>query len=108
MRLVTTNVRSRDWNAVRSALACIGVHDIDVTEVQVLAANHGRECLHAGAEYIVDRVPQSRIEIAVPASLVERVIAAINACAAGSTSHHLANQAFSIPRVTPCSVLQRF
>lgn len=77
MKLVATNIRLRDWDAVRAALMRLGVHDIHLTTVQVLAAGNGRAQLHAGAEYIVDRVRQLRIEVAIDDSQVAGVIAAL-------------------------------
>lgn len=92
MRLIATTIRSRDWGRVRAALAQLGVHDIDLTMVQVLAVDNGRAQLYAGAEYIVDRVPQARIEVAVSAGQVDGVIAAIDRCAGGASRHYLVNR----------------
>lgn len=92
MRLITTTLRVRDWGRVRAALADIGVHDIDLTTVQVLGADGGRAQLYAGAEYIVDRVPQVRIDVTVGAGQVDGVIAAIDGCAGGVRRHYLVNR----------------
>jgi nitrogen regulatory protein P-II 2 len=81
MRLIAATIRVRDWERVRAALARLGVHDIDLTLVQLLAPDNGRVQLYAGAEYIADRVPQARIEMAVDAGQVDGVIAAIDRCA---------------------------
>jgi nitrogen regulatory protein PII len=83
MKLISATIRPRDWGGVRAALARLGVHDISLTKVQVLAADNGRVQPYAGAEYIVDRVPQSQIEVAVDDGLVERVMAAIDQYAVG-------------------------
>jgi len=90
MKLLATTIRPRDWPAVRAALAQLAVHDISVTTVQVLGPGNGRAPLHAGAEYIVDRVPQARIEMAVDDHLVERAIAAIGRCSSATIVHCLA------------------
>lgn len=97
MRLIVTTIRARDWAGVRAALAHVGVHDIDLTMVQVLAPDDGRVQLYAGAEYISDRVPQARIEVAVDACQVDGVIAAIDQCAGGADRRYVVNSLLGMP-----------
>jgi nitrogen regulatory protein PII len=52
-----------------------------VTEVKGFGRQRGHTELYRGAEYTVDFVPKSRIEVAVRSDLVDRVVDAIVAAA---------------------------
>jgi nitrogen regulatory protein PII len=62
---------------VRSALSELGVSGMTVTEVKGFGRQRGHTELYRGAEYVVDFVPKTRIEIAVRNDLLEQVIDAI-------------------------------
>jgi nitrogen regulatory protein P-II 2 len=62
---------------VREALSGIGVTGITVTEVKGFGRQKGHTELYRGAEYVVDFLPKVKIEAAVPETLVERTIEAI-------------------------------
>jgi nitrogen regulatory protein P-II 2 len=62
---------------VREALSGIGVTGITVTEVKGFGRQKGHTELYRGAEYVVDFLPKVKIEAAVPDTLVERTIEAI-------------------------------
>jgi nitrogen regulatory protein PII len=66
---------------VRAALAELGVSGMTVTEVKGFGRQRGQTELYRGAEYTVDFVPKSRIEVAVRSELVDRVVDAIVAAA---------------------------
>jgi nitrogen regulatory protein PII len=66
---------------VRAALAELGVSGMTVTEVKGFGRQRGHTELYRGAEYTVDFVPKSRIEVAVRSELVDRVVDAIVAAA---------------------------
>lgn len=78
MKLISATIRPLDWDAVRTALGRLGVHDVCLTEVRASGRGTRRAGLYRGAEYIVDHVPQARIEVAVDDALVACVIAAID------------------------------
>jgi nitrogen regulatory protein PII len=62
---------------VRAALSELGVSGMTVTEVKGFGRQRGHTELYRGAEYVVDFVPKTRIEVAVKDGLVDQVIEAI-------------------------------
>jgi nitrogen regulatory protein PII len=56
-----------------------------VTEVKGFGRQRGHTELYRGAEYTIDFVPKSRIEVAVKAELVDQVVDAIAAAAKTGT-----------------------
>ena len=55
----------------------IGVSGMTVTEVKGFGRQRGHTELYRGAEYVVDFVPKTRIEVAVRSDLVDQVIEAV-------------------------------
>jgi nitrogen regulatory protein P-II 2 len=58
-------------------VADIGVQGITVTEVQGFGRQRGHTELYRGAEYRVDFLPKTKIELAVDDSITEQVVEAI-------------------------------
>jgi nitrogen regulatory protein P-II 2 len=77
MKLVTAIIKPFKLDDVRQALSDVGVKGITVTEVKGFGRQKGHTELYRGAEYVVDFLPKVKIEIAVPAESIERVIDAI-------------------------------
>jgi nitrogen regulatory protein PII len=77
MKLVTAIIKPFKLDEVRSALSELGVSGMTVTEVKGFGRQRGHTELYRGAEYVVDFVPKTRIEIAVRGDLLEPVIDAI-------------------------------
>ena len=77
MKLVTAIIKPFKLDEVRSALSELGVSGMTVTEVKGFGRQRGHTELYRGAEYVVDFVPKTRIEIAVRNDLIEQVIDAI-------------------------------
>ncbi len=77
MKLVTAIIKPFKLDEVRSALSELGVSGMTVTEVKGFGRQRGHTELYRGAEYVVDFVPKTRIEIAVRNELLEQVIDAI-------------------------------
>ena len=77
MKLVTAIIKPFKLDEVRSALSELGVSGMTVTEVKGFGRQRGHTELYRGAEYVVDFVPKTRIEIAVRTELLESVIDAI-------------------------------
>ena len=75
MKLVTAIIKPFKLDDVRAALSDIGVSGMTVTEVKGFGRGHTE--LYRGAEYVVDFVPKTRIEVAVRGDLVDQVIEAI-------------------------------
>jgi nitrogen regulatory protein PII len=77
MKLITSIIKPFKLDEVRAALAELGVSGMTVTEVKGFGRQRGHTELYRGAEYTVDFVPKSRIEVAVRSELVDRVVDAI-------------------------------
>ena len=70
MKLVTAIIKPFKLDDVRSALSELGVSGMTVTEVKGFGRQRGHTELYRGAEYVVDFVPKTRIEVAVRTELV--------------------------------------
>jgi nitrogen regulatory protein P-II 2 len=81
MKLITAVIKPFKLEDVRQALAEAGVQGMTVTEVKGFGRQKGHTELYRGAEYTVDFVPKTKIEVAVPDSLVEQVLEAITGAA---------------------------
>jgi nitrogen regulatory protein P-II 2 len=77
MKLITAIIKPFKLDDVRQAVADIGVQGITVTEVQGFGRQRGHTELYRGAEYRVDFLPKTKIELAVDDSVAEQVIEAI-------------------------------
>lgn len=77
MKLITAIIKPFRLDDVRNALAEVGVNGMTVTEVKGFGRQRGHTELYRGAEYVVDFLPKSKIEIAVSDELSERAIEAI-------------------------------
>jgi nitrogen regulatory protein PII len=77
MKLITAIVKPFKVDDVRSALTTLGVSGLSVTEIKGFGRQRGHTELYRGAEYTVDFVPKSRIDVAVKAEIVDEVVDAI-------------------------------
>jgi nitrogen regulatory protein PII len=77
MKLITAIIKPFKLDDVRAALTELGVSGLSVTEIKGFGRQRGHTELYRGAEYTVDFVPKSRIEVAVKADLVDPVVEAI-------------------------------
>ena len=77
MKLITAIIKPFKLDDVRQAVAEIGVQGITATEVKGFGRQRGHTELYRGAEYTVDFLPKTKIELAVADDVVEQVIEAI-------------------------------
>jgi nitrogen regulatory protein PII len=77
MKLISAIIKPFKLDDVRAALSEIGVSGMTVTEVKGFGRQRGHTELYRGAEYVVDFVPKTRIEVAVRDALVDQVVEAI-------------------------------
>ena len=77
MKLITAVIKPFKLDEVRSALSELGISGMTVTEVKGFGRQRGHTELYRGAEYVVDFVPKTRIEVAVRSELADQVIEAI-------------------------------
>lgn len=83
MKMVTAIIKPFKLEEVREALSAIGVQGMTVTEVKGFGRQKGHTELYRGAEYVVDFIPKTKLEIAIDSALLPSVIEAIST-AAGS------------------------
>jgi len=83
MKLVTAIIKPFKLEEVREALSQIGVQGMTVTEVKGFGRQKGHTELYRGAEYVVDFIPKTKIEIGIDDGQMDAVIDAITQ-AAGS------------------------
>lgn len=77
MKLVTAIIKPFRLDDVRNALSEVGVNGMTVTEVKGFGRQRGHTELYRGAEYVVDFLPKTKIEIAVAGDQVEQVVEAV-------------------------------
>ncbi len=81
MKMVTAIIKPFKLDDVRESLSEIGVQGITVTEVKGFGRQKGHTELYRGAEYVVDFLPKVKLEAAVAADMVDKVIEAISRAA---------------------------
>jgi nitrogen regulatory protein PII len=77
MKLITAIIKPFKLDDVRAALSEIGISGMTVTEVKGFGRQRGHTELYRGAEYVVDFVPKTRVEVAVKSDLLDQVVEAI-------------------------------
>ncbi|MDP1593667.1 MAG: P-II family nitrogen regulator [Gallionella sp.] len=81
MKMVTAIIKPFKLDEVREALSAIGVQGITVTEVKGFGRQKGHTELYRGAEYVVDFLPKIKLEAAIQADQLERVLEVIEKAA---------------------------
>jgi nitrogen regulatory protein P-II 2 len=81
MKIVMAIIKPFKLDEVRDALTAIGVLGMTVTEVKGYGRQKGHTEIYRGAEYAVSFLPKVKIEAAVPADQVNKVVDAIVASA---------------------------
>ena len=83
MKLITAIIKPFKSDDVREALSELGVNGMTVTEVKGFGRQKGHTELYRGAEYVIDFLPKTKVEVAIEDSLVEQAVDAI--CKAAHT-----------------------
>ena len=78
MKMITAIIKPFKLDDVRQAVADIGIQGITVTEVNGFGRQRGHTELYRGAEYVVDFLPKTKIEMAVDDTVAEQVLEAIS------------------------------
>ena len=81
MKLITAIVKPSKLDDVRAALDRLGVRGMTVTEVKGYGRQKGHTEIYRGAEYEVNFVPKTRIEVVVVDRMADETVAAIRAAA---------------------------
>jgi nitrogen regulatory protein P-II 2 len=77
MKLITAIIKPFKLDDVRTAISEVGVQGVTVTEVRGFGRQRGHTEIYRGAEYAVEFIPKTKIEIAVEDALVDQTIEAI-------------------------------
>ena len=77
MKLVVAIVKPFKLDEVKEALEAIGVRGMTVSDARGFGRQKGHTEVYRGAEYQVDFVPKTRLEVAVDDDQVDEVVKAI-------------------------------
>lgn len=77
MKMITAIIKPFKLDDVRSALQDIGIQGMTVSDVKGFGRQRGHTELYRGAEYQVDFVPKTKIEVAVSDDRVDQTIETI-------------------------------
>ena len=81
MKLLVAIIKPFKLNDVREALSTLRISGITVTEVKGYGRQKGHTEIYRGTEYAVNFLPKIKIEVAVSADQVDKVIEAITSAA---------------------------
>ena len=81
MKYIIAVIQPHRLEAVREALADMGVQGMTVSEVRGFGRQKGQTEIYRGAEYAIQYVPKVKLELAVGASVAEAVVEAIGGAA---------------------------
>lgn len=77
MQLVTAIVKPFKVEDIKEALREIGVGGLTVSEARGFGRQHGHTEVYRGAEYEIDFIPKSRVEVIVADDQVDGVVDAL-------------------------------
>jgi nitrogen regulatory protein PII len=77
MKKIEAIIKPFKLEGVKDALTEVGVFGMTVTEVRGFGRQKGQKESYRGAEYTVEFVPKTKIEVVVADNLVEKVIETI-------------------------------
>jgi nitrogen regulatory protein P-II 2 len=81
MKIVMAIIKPFKLDEVREALTAVGIQGLTVTEVKGYGRQKGHTEIYRGTEYAVSFLPKLKVEVAVPADLVDRAVEAITSAA---------------------------
>jgi nitrogen regulatory protein P-II 2 len=77
MKMIIAIIKPSRLDAVLEAVTAAGASGLTVTEVRGYGRQKGKTEVYRGAEYEVKLLPKVKLEIAVPADILERVTEAL-------------------------------
>ena len=81
MKKIEAIIKPFKLDEVKEALQEVGLQGITVTEAKGFGRQKGHTELYRGAEYVVDFLPKTKVEIAVDDSLLDLAIETISQAA---------------------------
>ncbi len=77
MKKIEAVIKPHKLDEVKEALNKIGIKGMTVSEVKGFGRQKGHTELYRGAEYVVDFLPKTKIEIVVSDDIAEKVVETI-------------------------------
>ena len=77
MKKIEAIIKPHRVDAVKSALSEIGVHGMTVYDVRGFGRQKGHTEIYRGAEYHIDFVPKSKLEVVVASEIADQALEAI-------------------------------
>lgn len=77
MKKIEAIVKPFKLDDVKEALNDIGITGMTISEVKGYGRQKGHKEIYRGAEYVVDFIPKTKIEIVVGADQVDKVVSVI-------------------------------
>ena len=77
MKKIEAIIKPFKLDEVKDRLTAVGVQGLTVTEVRGFGRQKGHTELYRGAEYVVDFLPKTKLEILAPEEQVDNIIDAI-------------------------------
>ena len=74
MKKIEAIIRPFKLDEIKNALNKVGIQGMTVSEVKGFGRQKGHTELYRGAEYVVDFLPKTKIEIVVGDEIAEKVI----------------------------------
>ena len=81
MKMIQAVIKPFKLDDVRNALQKVGVEGLTMTEVKGFGRQKGHTELYRGAEYVVDLLPKTTLEIIVRDDDLDKVVEAISTSA---------------------------
>lgn len=81
MKKIEAIIKPFKLDEVKEAVGSLGVHGMTVTEVKGFGRQKGHKEIYRGAEYLVDFLPKTKVEVVVADDVAEQVIEKIVAAA---------------------------
>ena len=77
MKKIEAIIKPFKIDEVKDALSQIGIKGMTITEVKGFGRQKGHKEVYRGAEYVVDFVPKTKLEVVIDDVMVERVVETI-------------------------------
>jgi nitrogen regulatory protein P-II 1 len=77
MKKIEAIIKPFKLDEVKERLSAVGVQGLTVTEVKGFGRQKGHTEQYRGAEYVIDFLPKTKLEILAPAAQVDDIIDAI-------------------------------
>ena len=81
MKFISAIIKPFKLDDVKDALLNIGIDGLTITEVKGYGRQKGHTEIYRGAEYAISFLPKIKIEVAVPADQLDRVLEVVTEAA---------------------------